>query len=297
MHPMPALSLVATPGKRAAVFDVAVEAERRGFAGIACPSLGSAFGLCASLAHVTREIPFWTSIQLIYRQHPVEAAGLAAHLHEVSGGRFRLGLGVSHHAVHRRLGVTVGKPLADTREYVAAVRDAAGPTCPPIVLATMRDKMLGLATEIGDGALWANACLSAMGAQLDRVPAARREGFFTANMIPTVIDEDRTAAAAVNRRTMTGYVIFPYYRSYWRQVGYVEEMDALEAAIERRERERLPELMSDRWLRDCTLAGSATEVRDGLEAWADTGVLPIAVMSSTRGGQLTAVQELFDAFG
>jgi alkanesulfonate monooxygenase SsuD/methylene tetrahydromethanopterin reductase-like flavin-dependent oxidoreductase (luciferase family) len=296
MSPKPALSLVATVGKRAAVLEAAVEAERRGFAGIACPSLGSAFGLCASLAHVTQDIPFWTSIQPIYLQHAAEAGGMAAHLHEVSGGRFRLGLGVSHGPVHRRLDVTPGKPLADTREYVAGVRTAAGAACPPIVLATMRDKMLGLATEVADGAVWANACRSAMGAQLDRVPDARREGFFLANMIPTVIDDDRAAAAAINRRTLTGYVTLPNYRNYWRQVGYAEEMDAIEAAIDRKERDRLPELMSDRWLHDCTLSGSAAEVRDGLDAWADTGVLPIAVMSSTTGGQLVAVRQLFDAY-
>jgi len=46
-----------------------------------------------------------------------------------------------------------------------------------------------------------------------------------------------------------------------------------------------------------TLGGSVTQVRDGLEAWADLGVLPIAVMSSTSGGQAKAVAELFAAYG
>ncbi len=50
---LPALSLIATPGKRQAILDLAVEAEARGFAGIACPSLGSAISLSVSLAHVT----------------------------------------------------------------------------------------------------------------------------------------------------------------------------------------------------------------------------------------------------
>jgi hypothetical protein len=54
--------------------------------------------------------------------------------------------------------------------------------------------------------------------------------------------------------------------------------------------------MSDAWLRDVTLGGSATEVRDGLAAWHEVGVLPIAVMSSTSGGQAKAVQELFAAY-
>jgi hypothetical protein len=37
-------------------------------------------------------------------------------------------------------------------------------------------------------------------------------------------------------------------------------------------------------------------VRDRLEAWAATGVQPIAVMSSTSGGQAKAIGELFTAY-
>ena len=54
--------------------------------------------------------------------------------------------------------------------------------------------------------------------------------------------------------------------------------------------------MSDRWLHDVTLGGSVARVRDGLAAWAEMGVLPIAVMSSTSGGQAKAVGELFAAY-
>ena len=55
--------------------------------------------------------------------------------------------------------------------------------------------------------------------------------------------------------------------------------------------------MSDRWLDDCTLSGSASRVRDGIDAWFDAGVTsPIVVPSSTSGGQVKAFSELFDAF-
>ena len=66
----PAISLVAVPGKRKAAIEAGREADQRGFAGIACPSIGGAMGLCASLAHVTETIPFWTSIQPIYLSTP-----------------------------------------------------------------------------------------------------------------------------------------------------------------------------------------------------------------------------------
>jgi alkanesulfonate monooxygenase SsuD/methylene tetrahydromethanopterin reductase-like flavin-dependent oxidoreductase (luciferase family) len=166
----------------------------------------------------------------------------------------------------------------------------------PIYLATLRDGMLALATEIADGAIWANAALSAIRAQLARVDGAGRDGFFRSNMIPTVIDDDRQAAAAVNRKTISVYLTLPNYRRYWRAVGYGDEIDAVEAALEAGERDRLPSLVGDRWLDDVTLSGSAATVREGLEAWQAAGVLPIAVMSSTSGGQVKGVQELFDAY-
>jgi alkanesulfonate monooxygenase SsuD/methylene tetrahydromethanopterin reductase-like flavin-dependent oxidoreductase (luciferase family) len=115
-------------------------------------------------------------------------------------------------------------------------------------------------------------------------------------MVPTVIDDDRDAARAIHRRTLGGYVMLPNYRNYWKQAGYTDEMNAIEDAIERGDRDALPGLMTDRWLDDCTISGSATQVRDQLEAWFDTGVLPIAVMSSTTGGQLKAIGQLFELF-
>ena len=73
-------------------------------------------------------------------------------------------------------------------------------------------------------------------------------------------------------------------------------MDAIETALRGQRPERLPGPLSDTWLHDLTLGGSATDVRDGLAAWHELGVLPIAVMSSTAGGQTKAVQELFAAY-
>lgn len=300
MPQLPAVSLAAVPGKRQRILDLAVEVERRGFSGIYCPSFGDSVGLCLSLAHVTETIQLGTSIQPIYLRHPVDLARASSFIHEVSGSRFRLGIGVSHGPVVDRLGVETGAPLSDIRAYVAAMRDAVRQSgeLPPVVLATLRDKMLALSVEIADGAVWANASLSHMAAQLAHVPAERRSaGFSIGNMIPTVIDDDRAAARALHRRTLAGYVALPNYRNYWKAAGYEEEMTAIEAALAATDREALPGLMTDRWLDDATLSGSAAQVRDGVVAWFDAGVTtPILVMSSTTGGQAKAFEELFAAY-
>jgi alkanesulfonate monooxygenase SsuD/methylene tetrahydromethanopterin reductase-like flavin-dependent oxidoreductase (luciferase family) len=299
---LPAISIVATPTKRNAILQLAQEAESRGFAGLACPSLGATLGLCTSLAHATKTIKFWTSIQPVYYNHPVEMSNTAAHIHEISGGRFGIGLGVSHAPVVQRLGVATGKPLTDMSNYVASMRANSrfSGELPPIYLAALRDKMLALSVDVAEGAIWANASLSDISRQVDLVPPNRRANFFMANMIPTVISDDEDAAMAIHRKTLTGYMSLPNYRNYWRQAGYAEEMDAAEVILETLPKEEhaqaLQTAMSDRWLRDCTASGSAASVREQLSAWADKGVLPIAVMSSTSGGQAKAIAELFDAY-
>ena len=295
---MPALSVIGTPTKRNTILELATEAERRGFAGLASPGIHGNLALCGSLAHVTHSIPFWTSIQPIYHGHPVEVAITAGHLHEISGGRFRLGLGVSHAPSMNRLGIDTGKPLHDMGEYVAAIRAATRPAgpLPPIYLATLRDKMLDLALSVAEGAIWANASQQYMPTQVARVCAAARDDFFLANMVPTVIDADLTAARAIHRRTLSGYLTLPNYRNYWKQAGYAEEIAAVEVALATGNRDRLPELMTDSWIDDCTISGSARTVRDRLTEWIELGVLPIAVMSSTTGGQAVAIGELFAAY-
>jgi alkanesulfonate monooxygenase SsuD/methylene tetrahydromethanopterin reductase-like flavin-dependent oxidoreductase (luciferase family) len=298
---MPALSIVATPGRRGWAAEASREAEKRGFSGVYGPSVaGEQLSFLVTLAATTATLALGTSIQPIYFRRAADLAATAGYLHEVSGGRFYLGLGVSHGPVLTRMGVDTGRPLSDMRDYVAALRDAADNVggLPPVVLASLRDKMLDLAVEVADGAVWANGARSHMGTQLARVPAGRRQaGFFLGDMIPTVVDEDRAAAAAVCRRTLSGYVALPNYRNYWKEAGYREEMETIEKALQARDREAVTAAMTGRWLADVTLFGSAREVREGLDAWYEAGITtPILVPSSTSGGQRRAVEEVFAIF-
>ncbi len=297
---MPAVALAAVPGRRRATLDLARDLETRGFAGIYCASYGDALGLCEALALVTTRIPFGTSIANLYARHVSDYAVTASLIHELSGGRFRFSVGVSHGPINKRLGVRTGKPLSDVREFVDGLRAVprAG-DLPPIVIASLRKKMVALAGEIVDGVVFANVCRSHMAESLAALPAEKRSSqtFFIGDMIPTCISDDREAAMAVNRKTLTMYLGLPNYRNYWREAGYVEEMAAVEKAIERGERDALPGLMSDRWLADTTLFGSVDEVREGLDAWYGAGLrTPILVPSSAVGNQMVAFQELFAAF-
>jgi alkanesulfonate monooxygenase SsuD/methylene tetrahydromethanopterin reductase-like flavin-dependent oxidoreductase (luciferase family) len=301
MTTKPAVSLVAVAGRRRATLDLARRLEQEGFTGIYCPSPGDGMALCEALALATHEIPFGTSVAHIYTRHVVEWAQTAAVIHELAGGRFRFGVGVSHGPAHARLGLQPGKPLDDMRRFVAELRASAPQvgTLPPVTLATLRRKMVALAGEIADGAVWANAARSHMAESLRHLPEAKRNdsSFFVGDMLPTCIDTDRAAAAAVMRRVLTSYVKLPNYQNYWIEAGYETEMAAVRAAIARRDDDAVRAAMSERWLGDVTLFGGATAVRDGVEAWRAAGVKTvILVPSSTRGGQMVAFEELIAAF-
>jgi alkanesulfonate monooxygenase SsuD/methylene tetrahydromethanopterin reductase-like flavin-dependent oxidoreductase (luciferase family) len=159
--------------------------------------------------------------------------------------------------------------------------------------------MIKLSEEIGDGMVFANGARSHMAESLGALPDSARSNpdFYIGNMIPTCISDDESAAAAVNRRTLSHYVLLPNYRNYWKEAGYVEEMEAVEAAIAADDQARIPEALSDRWLEDTTLFGPVAKVRDGVEAWYEAGIkTPILVPSSAAGNQMTAFEELFQAF-
>lgn len=294
---LPALSLAAVPGRRRATLDLAREIETRGFPGIYCPSLGDGLSLCAALALATERVRFGTSIQPIYTRHVQDFAQAASFIHEASGGRFDFGIGVSHAPAMDRLGVATGKPLSDIRRFVADLQAVprAG-ELPRLVLATLRTKMIGLAEEIAGGMVFANGARSHMNASLRVLGEASRSNdeFFIGNMIPTVVCDDIEAAKARNRRTLTSYAMLPNYRAYWKEAGYVDEMAAVEAAMAAKEFDRIPDCLSDRWLADTTLFGTASDVREGIEAWYDAGIkTPIIVPSSARGGQFDAFAEFF----
>ena len=135
------------------------------------------FLVLAAYGAATSRIGLGNGVVPIYPRHPVAMAQAALTLNEMTAGRFRLGIGVSHAAsMQDMLGLRVVEPLAAMREYVAVLRGALGdgsdfsgrhyrarwamavprrPAAPPIYLAGLSAKMLELAGEVADGViLW-----------------------------------------------------------------------------------------------------------------------------------------------
>ncbi|MFE6961090.1 LLM class F420-dependent oxidoreductase [Streptomyces sp. NPDC057696] len=165
---------------------VAREADKLGYAVCwAAEAYGSdAPTVLSYVAAQTERIDIGSAIMQIPARQPAMTAMTAATLDSLSGGRFRLGLGVSGPQVSEGwYGVKFDKPLARTREYVEIVRRAmsrerlsyegehwtlplpGGPGKPlkmtvhpqreyiPLYIAAIGPKNLEQTGEIADGAL------------------------------------------------------------------------------------------------------------------------------------------------
>src|SRR5207302_937972 len=191
-------------------------------------------------------------------------------------------------------------PLGDIRAFVAKYGSYGNiGELAPVVLATLRKRMIALAGEIADGMVFSGGSRAHMPDSLAVLPAAKRDdpSFFIGNRIRTCISDDLAEAKAVLRRTMSHYGELPYYRNYWKEAGYVDEMSAIEKAIAEGRIEDIPKYLTDRWLEDVTLFGPAAKIREGVEAWREAGIrTPVLVPLSADGNQMTALRQVLAAF-
>ncbi len=224
---------------------LAREADRVGYSVVwAAEAYGSdAATVLAWVAAQTERIDVGSAIFQIPGRTPANTAMTAATLDTLSGGRFRLGLGVSGPQVSEGWhGVRFDKPLARTREYVEIVRKALArerltydgefftlplPDGPgkaltltvhpvreriPIYLAAVGPRNLELAGEIADG--WLAIFLDPDNVEdsLSHIRAGRERaglgmtGFDVVPTVPVVIGDDLEACAAPVRAYSALYI-------------------------------------------------------------------------------------------
>jgi probable F420-dependent oxidoreductase len=189
------------------------------------------FTLLGLLAGVTSSIGLGTSIASIWGRDAQATRMATLTLQEATGGRFTLGLGVSHlHLAQKVRGHTYDKPLTRMREYLAAYRSAIykgpmpeGVPEPLVLVAALRERMLTLAATDADGAfpyLVTPARVAWMRGVLDAADAAQRP--VMAASLPCVLETDPDRARATARAYLTHYLRTPNYRAAWAEQGFDE---------------------------------------------------------------------------
>jgi probable F420-dependent oxidoreductase len=152
-------------------------------------------------------------------------------LQEATGGRFTLGIGVSHHHLAQKVrGHVYEKPLTRMREYLDAYRSAIykGPLPdgfrePLVVLAALRERMATLAATAADGAfpyLVTTERLAWMRGVLDAAGSESRPLLCT--VLPCVLETDPAAARSAARHYLLPYLRTPNYQAAWLEQGFSE---------------------------------------------------------------------------
>ena len=289
-------------GDLAAGIDLAKRAEALGYESVwVTHGLGrDSFLVLAAYGAATSRIGLGNGVVPIYPRHPATMAQAALTLSELTGGRFRLGIGVSHRAsMEAMLGLAIIEPLAIMREYVAVLRGALGsgaafegkhyrvhwslalPTRPPaspIYLAALGPKMCELAGEIADGAiLWLCTPDYVRDVAVPAIERGRRragktlEGFDVVAAVPLAVTDDIGAALKAFRAELSRYATLPFYRAMMERSGLGEALRAFDRDGS------VPEPMA------VALGGvgNAAAARAYLQAYRDAGVTLPAVRPIT----------------
>ena len=308
----PGVLFGAEPGHRKAAIAAACELERQGFPHLFCPydyglpegdwisniaEVYDALSLSSAILQATHEMRVGTGISVTYMRHPADVAAAASFNHEVSDGRFLLGLGPGANEFLERFDIQPERPLPHMRRYVERVRAAASrQPLPPILVAAVRPQMIRLAFEIADGPLGANWALSHMSALLNEVPAELRQGSEIHNIAPIWISDDRAEGLAFMRRFLGLHMQLANFRAYFAAAGFVDEVQRVEAALATGDTTAVEAAISERMADDIGIFGTRSQIHDKVDAWQDAGVTLTVSTLLTIKNQPEAVLRVADLF-
>jgi probable F420-dependent oxidoreductase len=207
-------------GDPAETAEAAAELEELGFGALWIPDVGGpVLEAVEHLLRSTRRATIATGILNVWMHGAGEVAAGHERLDREHGGRFLLGLGISHAPI-----VDAGapgryrRPLATMRAYLDDL-EAAAPRPLPRLLAALGPRMLELARE------------RTLGAHPYLVPvehtASAREALgpdrLLAPSVSAVLAADVETARGAAREDLAGYFRLPNYTDAWRRLGFGDE--------------------------------------------------------------------------
>jgi probable F420-dependent oxidoreductase len=181
------------------------------------------FSASAWLLANTSALVVASGIANIYARDPLASAAAQRGLNEQSGGRFLLGLGVSHVPLVEMRKHAYGKPLATMRAYLQGMAEAdyrgiSPPAPPKTVLAALGPKMLELSAELADGAHPYNV-------PPEHTRQARGilgPGKLLCVEQAAILETNAADARATARRFLAFYFGLPNYVDNWKRLGFTE---------------------------------------------------------------------------
>src|SRR5436190_9689211 len=170
----------------------------------------------------TRDLIIAPGIANIYARDPMAMANGQRGLNEQSGGRFLLGIGVSHVPMVTGLrGHEYGKPVATMRTYLQGMLAAPylapdPPERPLTVVAALGPRMLALSAELADGAHPYNV-------PPEHTAEARRilgPGKLLCPEVWVLLETEPDKARSAARQALAPYMRLDNYVNNWRRLGF-----------------------------------------------------------------------------
>lgn len=240
------------------------------------------FTLLAALGAQTTTLQFATGIASIFHRHPGAMVQATNTLAEQTGGRFVLGLGVSHGPMVEGVRkLDYSKPLSQMREYLAAMDASVYMAVPPAepavrLLAALGPKMLELSAASADGAHpyfvtpeHTAEARAAIGP--DKLLCVEQK---------VILSTDADAARAAANGQIDRYAALPNYRNNWKRIGFTED------EIEQR---------SNRFVDHVIVWGDEDRVRAGIQAHYDAGADHVCIQPVGTDGPLSLDWNLLEA--
>ena len=216
----------------------------------------------------------------------------AAALQDASDGRFCLGLGSSSDVIVERWnGVPFERPLTRVREAVETLRPVlAGERGPggfrleqppaepvPIFVAALRDRMLALGGELGDGTFVNFLPISAVAHVCEQIRAGEERGGRQPGSTEVVcrffcIPEPPEVGIGLARFMFAAYATVPVYERFFRGLGWGEAIDPMVEAWRDGDRQAAAERAPESLIREIFVFGNPDQQRDRLEEFASAGI-------------------------
>jgi probable F420-dependent oxidoreductase len=302
---------------------VARETEARGYhAAWTGEAAGyDAITLMGTIATHTERLHVGSAVVPVQTRTPVVLGQSAATLSHLAPGRVLLGVGLSSKVIvgdwH---GLAFAPSLQQIREAVQVIRMvasgervnfegkfyrvknfrlAAPPPSPPVrvVLAALGPEMLELAGEIADGVVLNWIPPETVPVSIEHLEAgAKKAGrtlgdFEIASFIRTCVTDEAGAAREALARDITGYATVDAYANFFRNAGFAEEVDLVNAAWRAGDRSGAVKQVSQRFLDGLGVVGPEAFCRERIAEFARAGLTqPVIVPFAPGGGDARAAQ-------
>ena len=284
-----AVGIIPGTGWRASeIQDVARAAEEAGFEAAFCAEVNNdSLATAQAMGLATKHIKVGTWVADIYLRVPFLCAKSAIIAADATGGRFILGLGVSHQQVNRALGIDMPDPMGALRKYTLEVASwlrgegpvthlpqQPSPVAVPIYLAALTSQNVELAGEIADGVmpLWWSVERVARSRRWIERGRAKSSGHRNPELtlgLPTYIGNDIDALRSAARANLGFFAGLPFFQRLMRASGFAAEADKAEQGVG-------DAALSDRLLDAICLLGPVSRCHERLAQYREAGLdLPI----------------------